>query len=55
MGLDVLEPASDAEGGTALPNSLVAPHIAYNTRDAIRRISVITLDNIRQWLRSHAG
>jgi D-lactate dehydrogenase len=54
-GLDVVEPASDAEGGTALPNTIVTPHIAYNTREAIRRISNITLDNIRRWLRDHGG
>lgn len=54
-GLDVVEPASDAEGGTALPNTIVTPHIAYNTREAIRRISDITLDNIRRWLRDHSG
>jgi phosphoglycerate dehydrogenase-like enzyme len=47
-GLDVAEPASDAESGTALPNTIVTPHIAYNTREAIRRISDITLDNIRR-------
>jgi D-lactate dehydrogenase len=52
-GLDVIEPASDAEGGTALPNTIITPHIAYNTREAIRRISDITLDNIRRWLRDH--
>lgn len=52
-GLDVVEPASDAEGGTALPNTIVTPHIAYNTREAIRRISDITLDNIRRWMREH--
>jgi D-lactate dehydrogenase len=54
-GLDVVEPASDAEGGTALPNTIVTPHIAYNTREAIRRISDITLDNIRRWLRDQDG
>lgn len=54
-GLDVVEPASDAEGGTALPNTIVTPHIAYNTREAIRRISDITLDNIRRWLRDRGG
>lgn len=54
-GLDVVEPASDAEGGTALPNTIITPHIAYNTREAIRRISDITLDNIRRWLRDHGG
>jgi D-lactate dehydrogenase len=54
-GLDVVEPASDAEGGTALPNTIVTPHIAYNTREAIRRISDITLGNIRRWLRDHDG
>jgi D-lactate dehydrogenase len=54
-GLDVIEPASDAEGGTALPNTIVTPHVAYNTREAIRRISDITLDNIRRWLRDHGG
>jgi D-lactate dehydrogenase len=52
-GLDVIEPASDAEGGTALPNTIITPHIAYNTREAIRRISDMTLDNIRRWLRQH--
>lgn len=52
-GLDVIEPVSDAEGGTALPNTIITPHIAYNTREAIRRISDITLDNIRRWLRNH--
>jgi len=54
-GLDVVEPASDAEGGTALPNTIVTPHIAYNTREAIRRISNITLDNIRRWLHDQDG
>jgi glycerate dehydrogenase len=52
-GLDVIEPVSDAEGGAALPNTIITPHIAYNTREAIRRISDITLDNIRRWLRDH--
>jgi D-lactate dehydrogenase len=52
-GLDVIEPAGDAEGGTALPNTIVTPHIAYNTHEAIRRISDITLDNVRRWLREH--
>ncbi|HUK73280.1 MAG TPA: NAD(P)-dependent oxidoreductase [Streptosporangiaceae bacterium] len=52
-GLDVVEPLSDAEWGTALPNTVVTPHIAYNTSEAIRRISGITLGNIRQWLRGH--
>jgi D-lactate dehydrogenase len=50
-GLDVVEPASDAEAGFPLPNTVITPHIAYNTREAIRRISDITLDNIRRWLR----
>jgi D-lactate dehydrogenase len=54
-GLDVFEPASDAEGGSALPNTIITPHIAYNTREAIRRISDITLDNIHRWLRDHGG
>lgn len=31
VGLDVVEPASDAEIGAALPNTIVTPHIAYNT------------------------
>jgi D-lactate dehydrogenase len=52
-GLDVLEPADDAEAGIVLPNTIVTPHIAYNTRESIRRISDITLDNIRRWLRDH--
>ncbi len=52
-GLDVVEPVSDAEWGTALPNTVVTPHIAYNTREAIRRISGITLGNIREWLRGN--
>ena len=52
-GLDVVEPLSDAEGDTDLPNTVVTPHIAYNTREAIRRISDITLGNIREWLRGH--
>jgi D-lactate dehydrogenase len=52
-GLDVIESASDAEAGPALPNTIVTPHIAYNTREAIRRISDITLDNIRHWFRDH--
>ena len=47
------EHASDAEGGTALPNTIITPHIAYDTREAICRISDITLDNIRRWLRDH--
>jgi len=50
-GLDVIEQLSDGEWGTALPNTIVTPHIAYNTREAIRRISGITLANIRRWLR----
>jgi D-lactate dehydrogenase len=54
-GLDVVEQASDAEGGTALPNAIITPHIAYNTREAIRRISDITLDNIRRWLKRGAS
>ena len=53
-GLDVLETASDAEAGPALPNTIVTPHIAYNTREAIRRISDITLASIRRWRRDHA-
>ena len=53
-GLDVLETASDAEAGLALPNTIVTPHIAYNTREAIRRISDITLASIRRWRRDHA-
>lgn len=52
-GLDVVETESDAEAGPALPNTIVTPHIAYNTRAAIRRISDITLGNIRGWLRDH--
>lgn len=48
-GLDVIEPASDAEADAALPNTVMTPHIAYNTREAIRRISDVTLNNIRQW------
>lgn len=50
-GLDVIEPSSDAEAGNALPNTIITPHIAYNTHEAIRRISDITLDNVRRWLR----
>jgi D-lactate dehydrogenase len=49
-GLDVVELGSDAEGRIALPNTVITPHVAYNTREAIRRISDITLDNIRHWL-----
>lgn len=52
-GLDVVEPTSDAEGGTVLLNTIITPHIAYNTHEAIRRISDITLDNIRRWRRDH--
>lgn len=52
-GLDVVEPASDADAQIALPNTVITPHIAYNTREAIRRISDITLDNIRRWLPEH--
>jgi len=54
-GLDVVEPLDDAEGGTALPNTIVTPHIAYNSREAIRRISDITLHNIRDYLLKRAG
>lgn len=46
----MIESVSDAEGGTALPNTVITPHIAYNTREAIRRISDITLHNVRRWL-----
>ena len=53
-GLDVVETASDAEAGPALPNTIVTPHIAYNTREAIRRISDITLASIRRWRRDNA-
>jgi len=52
-GLDVVEANSDADAGIALPNTIITPHIAYNTREAIRRISDITLDNVRRWLREH--
>ena len=52
-GLDVVEANSDADAGMALPNTIITPHIAYNTREAIRRISDITLDNVRRWLREH--
>jgi len=52
-GLDVVEAESDADAGIALPNTIITPHIAYNTREAIRRISDITLDNIRRWLHEH--
>lgn len=52
-GLDVVESASDVDAGTPLPNTVITPHIAYNTREAIRRISDITLENIRRWLREH--
>lgn len=49
-GLDVVEQLSNAEWGAVLPNTVITPHIAYNTREAIRRISDITLDNIHKWL-----
>ena len=52
-GLDVIEADSDADAGIALPNTIITPHIAYNTREAIRRISDITLDNVRRWLHEH--
>jgi D-lactate dehydrogenase len=52
-GLDVVETDSDADAGIALPNTIITPHIAYNTREAIRRISDITLDNVRRWLHEH--
>jgi D-lactate dehydrogenase len=49
-GLDVAETGTDADAGISLPNTVITPHVAYNTREAIRRISDITLDNIRRWL-----
>jgi D-lactate dehydrogenase len=54
-GLDVIEQLSDSEGGAVLPNTIITPHIAYNTREAIRRISDITLANIRSWLQEQGA
>lgn len=49
-GLDVIETTDDAEGPMSMPNTIITPHVAYNTREAIRRISDITLGNVRRWL-----
>lgn len=54
-GLDVVDTPNDAEWGAALPNTVITPHIAYNTREAIRRISDITLHNIRKALTDITG
>ena len=49
-GLDVLEGSGDEEAGAPLPNAIVTPHVAYDTYEAVRRITDITIANIRTFL-----
>lgn len=45
-GLDVIEPVGDGDATPPLLNAIVTPHVAYNTREAVRRITDITIANI---------
>lgn len=47
-GLDVVDwPHDDA---LPLPHTIITPHAAYNTREAVRRITDVTIKNIRDFL-----